>query len=419
MSVTTRRGLLLGSLLLISGCSAPDATPVDSGEGAARFVLVSGNGQTGPAGGELPQPLVVRVLDAQNQPLPNRFVAFVVTHGAGSMFAGGGLSDQTGYVRDYWTLGKVAGDSQRVEARAVDSSGNKVVYGAFTATAVPGAAAAVKPNGIPLNGYSATVAYVVPDTFEVHLLDRFGNRLRRPGITVSWVPGGNGRVSAANTLTDTAGVARVFWAFSTTSGPQTLTASSAGATPLVFSGTANPGSAVTFGFNADSVQVTALQATVPLTAIVADKYGNPVPYTLGLLGYSPPQVVEVVNGNSFRSVTNGKRRVELTVSYALFAPRRDTAVINVEQVAASVVVASMPTSISVGGQLNMNGYFQIRDWNNVKLENYPPRTWTSSNPSVASVNAQGFVTALSPGTFKITLNIQGVVAESPTITVNP
>lgn len=138
-------------LLLAGGCaeSPTQSLSVDS----ARFDLVGGNGQQGRVGEELPLPLVVRVT-AGGAPVANALVNFVVTAGGGSVYAGKALTNAQGLAQDYWTLGAVAGSTQEVQVRAVDSNtGAAIVYGSFTATAL---------------GPVATVA-VVPDSAEVEI----------------------------------------------------------------------------------------------------------------------------------------------------------------------------------------------------------------------------------------------------------
>ncbi len=65
--------------------------------------------------------------------LPNQVVNFRVVEGGGSVFAGVATTDPQGIAKEYWTLGEPG--PQRLEARAVSSSGEKLVYGVFNATA--------------------------------------------------------------------------------------------------------------------------------------------------------------------------------------------------------------------------------------------------------------------------------------------
>ena len=123
----------------------------DTGDaGVARAVaaleVVSGNTQTGVAGEELADPVVVLVKDDKGHPVPEQIINFVVLTGGGRVFAGAALSDKNGMAQERWTLGPVAGP-QRLEARAVDTkTGTPIVFASFDATAVPGPAVAVRPR---------------------------------------------------------------------------------------------------------------------------------------------------------------------------------------------------------------------------------------------------------------------------------
>ena len=80
--------LILATLAAFAACSDSPTTQRALAPAPASMAIVSGNGQAGPAGAELPEPVIVRVLDNQGQPLPGQIVNFHVTEGEGSVFAG-------------------------------------------------------------------------------------------------------------------------------------------------------------------------------------------------------------------------------------------------------------------------------------------------------------------------------------------
>ncbi|HKP75190.1 MAG TPA: Ig-like domain-containing protein, partial [Longimicrobiaceae bacterium] len=150
------RSLLLAgaAALALSACDSPTGSsePVP-----ARLDIVSGDLQTQTVGKELAQPLVVKVLDSKGKAVEDQIINFRVTAGNGSVFAGSALTDGNGEARERWTLGTVAGDTQRVEARAVDpSTGAALVFATFRAVGtadVPtsiAAAGASAFTGLPL-----------------------------------------------------------------------------------------------------------------------------------------------------------------------------------------------------------------------------------------------------------------------------
>jgi hypothetical protein len=100
--------------------------------------IISGNGQIGLPGQELPDALVVRVTNSSGAPLAGQIINFKVVTGGGSVFAGVALSDADGQAKERWTLGATTGQ-QQLEARAVDSqTGLPIVFAIFQATATAG-----------------------------------------------------------------------------------------------------------------------------------------------------------------------------------------------------------------------------------------------------------------------------------------
>jgi alpha-tubulin suppressor-like RCC1 family protein len=128
----------LAVLASLSFIACDQTLLTDAAAPPVALEIVSGDGQAGPAGQELPDPLVVRALDDKGRPVKSQIVNFVVLVGGGSMFAGTSITDNDGLAQDFWTLGPELGENI-VEARAVDpTTGEKLIFARFTATAVFG-----------------------------------------------------------------------------------------------------------------------------------------------------------------------------------------------------------------------------------------------------------------------------------------
>jgi hypothetical protein len=399
--------------LAFAACGdSPSATETVQ-PGPISFEIISGNGQTGAAGEELPQPVVVRAVDGSGNPVVGRHVGFAVVNGDGEMYVGGGVSDTAGIVKDYWTLGRVAGDSQRIEARSVDpATGAKQVFGVFTATAVPGAPARTVKISPATSGWSQPVRSLVLDSLRVGVVDRFGNRIYQAGIPVQWTASHGGNVARASGIinTDAQGISTTQWRLGSVATDQTLATSVAGGTPqIMYYATGKPQSPSIVHYSVDSVQINALLQAIPFSVTATDAYGNAVAYTLTTL--SP--VVQATSATTFRSATNGVGRIVLAAG-----SKADTLVVTVQQVAASIIFRTLPASVKVGATLDFRWYSVIRDANNQQITNVS-NAWTSTNPAVASVNSVGMVTANATGTAKIVVSKDGVTAESPTINVVP
>jgi hypothetical protein len=144
------RPTVAGGLLILAavGCDRPAATAPVTTASAPSLNVVAGNGQSAPVNTRLPQPVRVRVLDAQGGAVANFLLDFVVTSGGGSVFGGTETTNAQGYADEQWTLGPRLGP-QTLEARAVNpATGVAASYGKFTANATP-------PNTVLVVGINA------------------------------------------------------------------------------------------------------------------------------------------------------------------------------------------------------------------------------------------------------------------------
>ena len=236
-----RAALLLAGALFLSCSDTP--TENEQPQTPASLDIVAGDEQSGVVGTELANPLVVRVEDANGQPVAGQLVNFRVTAGGGSVFAEAGLTNAQGIVQDRWTLGTSTAESQRVEARAVDpNTGAPIVFATFKATPLPGPAHSVTKAG----GDTQTGGLGAPlgDSLAVRVADSFGNPV--PGVPVTWATtAGNGGVSPASSTTSALGIAKTRWTLGPRLDmPHQVTAQVAALAAAQFTATATlPGSA--------------------------------------------------------------------------------------------------------------------------------------------------------------------------------
>ncbi|MGH7510739.1 MAG: Ig-like domain-containing protein [Gemmatimonadales bacterium] len=150
---------------------------------ADRLVRVSGNGQSAQAGTELPDPLVVRLIDLAGNGVPNRAVSWVVATGGGSVSSANSTTDGLGNASSRWTVGPSAG------ANTLNAvvSGIGVVGFSATATQSSGGGGGPPPPPPPPPGSEASrLAFRVQpsDTEE-------GERISPPVEVVVLNQGGN------------------------------------------------------------------------------------------------------------------------------------------------------------------------------------------------------------------------------------
>ncbi len=244
---------VIAALLAAAACDSPS----DSGPRAADVEALSGDAQQGTAGAQLATPLVARVTDSNDRPLEGQTVLFTVLSGGGSVSAASVVTGTGGTAETLWTLGTVAGQEQRLEARVVDGGGATLAADTFTATAVAGAPARV----VKVSGDAQTAAPVdfVADSLAVRVEDANGNPVT--GAAVTWtVTAGGGSVSATTSTSGAGGIARTRWLLGT-SGTQSVRAvAAAGGTAVTFTATLAAAPDVAYGptFSAGPRQTCAL-----------------------------------------------------------------------------------------------------------------------------------------------------------------
>ena len=256
---------LVGLLLL--GCEGDG--PVDPEPVATSLEPVGGGDQNAQVGAALPDPVVLRVLDDDGEPMAG--VPVEVTVSGGSVAGAPFVSDEDGLVSIRWTLGPVAGTQTlhaAIETDALDVS----------ATAEPGPALLEIVSG---DDQTDTVATALPLPLTVRAVDAFGNAVASVPVTFV-VTSGGGSVFLGTTTTNAQGIAHEQWTLGTsTTIPQTVEARAidpTSGTPYAveFSATALPAvpERVEFVHVPGSGTVGEPLAD-PVTARATDRYGNP------------------------------------------------------------------------------------------------------------------------------------------------
>jgi hypothetical protein len=163
---------------------------------ASRIEIVSGNNQTAPSGSVLPEDFVVRVLDQDGNPIPNRAVSWVIGQGGGSVNPETNQTDGEGKARARLTLGSAPG-TNTVNAVV---SGITIPSVTFTATG----SGTGSPSNLALTTQPpATVpvgATLSPGPV-VQVRDGAGHDLAVPGVNVTVaVASGHGQLSGTQTV---------------------------------------------------------------------------------------------------------------------------------------------------------------------------------------------------------------------------
>jgi hypothetical protein len=227
------RSTLAALSLGVLGCGSELVLPDSPGSAAQELALtkVDGDGQNGLVGERLQNPLVVRVLDAEQHAITGKSVTFELSDPAGGTIdPDTATTNGDGEAVSQWTLGTVPG-TYTVIAKLVGAEGEDKVA-EFRAEADPGAPASLTALSPVLQPGGRGRAVATPPVVQV--LDRFGNPV--PDVLVTWqVIAGGGAATPLTPVSDLEGKASVEWTLGDRIGIHKLTAGVEGAgTPVVF-----------------------------------------------------------------------------------------------------------------------------------------------------------------------------------------
>ena len=197
---------------------------------ATKISTMAGNNQSGAAGTQLSQPLVVLVVDQYGNPLPYKIVTFS-DNGAGGIFSYGStvVTGANGTATDLYTLPSIPAN---ITINASVSGINSPAV--FTETSVVGPAANIAVAGG--NNQFAPAGTLLPSGLTVVVTDQVGNPISGNAVTFS--DGGAGGIfSNPNPMTTaTNGTATQFYTLPPATGVVTITVTATGvANSAVFS----------------------------------------------------------------------------------------------------------------------------------------------------------------------------------------
>ena len=237
MKPRRRHAVSLGFLLAIltAGCGGDVTLPGESE--AANLEIVDGDGQIAPAGGALPDQVVVRVTDTQDRPVADQEVAFVIESGGGAVAPASVQTSSTGQAAAAWTLGTGVGE-QRLRVRTARGGSTTPLELTFTATAVAGTGSILV--GVTGDDQTGPVNSALADSLVVKATDALGNPVA--GVEVTWSVAGGGSISPVTVLTDAAGLAAAERVLGPTAGPVSAQATVDGfnGSPVTFTHAAVP-----------------------------------------------------------------------------------------------------------------------------------------------------------------------------------
>lgn len=256
--------------------------------------------------------------------------------------------------------------------------------------------------------FSAAVGSEV--TASARVVDGSGSPIEGVEATLAVVSGG-GTVSPGTATSDADGVVSAAWTLGTTPGTQRLQVT-VRAFQLVFTVTAEPGPLAQLAATPDSVRFSALQQSRTLAAAGTDAYGNAVELT-GTLNWDSDNtgVVQIDGVGTITAAGPGTATV--TASSGSIAAGVHVVV---DQVVTDVAVSPDGAALAALGD-TVHLAATAADANGFDVPD-ATTAWSTGNASVATVNGQGVVTAVAPGTVNIIAMMAGV-ADTVVVSVSP
>jgi len=264
-----------GRVRVASGAVAANVSATIVPSSPFRIEKLSGDLQRSRVNSPLPEPLSVRITDANGNPVPD--TRLVVEPSQGEVAPAEVISRADGVVEVRWTLGPKAGGQT---LRVVVADTERDVSTSFLASSDSGPTAALSKLGEePLN----LVAGRAIEPLRAAVTDEFGNP--KPDVEVVWrVLEGGGAVSPAVSTTDSGGIAASTWTTGTRTGINRLEARAEGLRrkKLEFSVETVSGLPARLVAIAGEEQSALAGQPVPLAPAlrILDSNGNPVPAVL-------------------------------------------------------------------------------------------------------------------------------------------
>ena len=273
---------------------------------------------------------------------------------------------------------------------------------AFTVVAAAASSVSVESGGSQAGTFGAMLAAPVV----LKVADAFGNPVSGTAVSFA-VTSGGGSVGTPSAMTDASGRVSTTWTLGP-SGTQTISGTATGLTgsPLTISATTASGSVAQTIVTPRTDTLTSLGATRALTVQARDVASNIVAGSFSWVSRDP-SIATVSSGGVVTAIANGSIYVVATE----IGGTRDSALMVVQQRIASVNITPGSRSLYVTGTFAYSAL--AVDGRGNAMAAQPTFTWTSTAPSVASVNAStGAVSALTIGSTQIRATSGAIVGVS-------
>ncbi len=383
----------------------------------ASIGVRSGASQSGAAGSALAQPVVVRVLGADNLGVAGVTVAFAATTGGGTVSPSSAVTDANGDASTTWTLGSLVG------TQALTASVGGISSGAITAQA---SAASASKLAFVVQPVSAVAGAILP-AVQVAAQDAFGNLFAGFSGTVTVALGSNpGGATLSGTLTAPAvsGLASFANLSLDRSGTgYTLVASTSGLTSATSAGfaiTAGTAKSLSLVSGGNQSGAPGAQLALPVVVKVADSLGNGVSGRSVTFAASAGGSVGTAStatdalGLASTTWTLGTAAAEsLTVTSAGLSGSPLTVTASASGIVSTTLTPHLDTLTALTATFQLTA--QSRDAVGGLVSG--TYTWASRAPAIATVGTTGLVTAVTNGSTWVVATEAGGTKDSAQIVV--
>ena len=424
-------GLVVLSLLAVTACERTSGIAGVSEERELEIQWVGGEGQEAVVGQVLDEPLVVAVVDQNGTPVPGVEVEWIFEkgHGAGSQGAASGTgslrivaeTDRNGLSVAWWQLGTEAGE----QSASVGLLGD-TLSSAGGPSAAPGRrwrrwvgffarAWAARATTIRVSPAAAEVAVGEDLMLTAVVTDVFGNAVEDQSVEWSSMDDavatvdGSGAVQPAQE-----GATEIVARSSQLSGAASVQVVDA----TVPDPTDPPVARVVAG--PDTIRIHSVGGTEVIQVRAESSTGEEVQGVTFSFESSNSSIVGVSSMGRLNARAVGTALIAVS---ALCCDASDSIVVVVDDVPQTIAISVDGSSISVDTlrlQTGQNAALSAEALNDIgNVIGGVDIDWASSNPSVASVNGAGQVTAQGPGVANITASAEGLTAVMPTVVTEP
>src|SRR5690348_3459021 len=378
-----------------------DSTRVHINPPAVAVAKDSGDGQSGSTGVALGQAFVVRVTDALSGPFQGRRVIWTITAGSGTLSSGTAtdttFTDSTGRART--TLTGSAPAAFSVSAASAGLAGSPQTFSATITNPVANTLTLVSGTAqVDTVGRALAAPFVVKATI--------GGVTPVAGAKIAWSTRTGGATrSSDTTLTAGNGQAQITVTLGTTAGTDTVRASLVGTAQFVdFAATALVSHPHLISIVSGDAQTDTAGRTLalPLVVLVTDSLLNPIAGTkvawqvvYGLGTPTPDTVATDAGGHAQVSYKLGNTAGTDTVAAKLIA---NGVSVKFDETAVSGAIASVKVVPKID-TLPKGDSLQYSDTLKDSIGNVVGGavTWSSTNPTVATVTAAGLARLLAAG----------------------